>query len=66
LHFCQIVKIFSLVGDKLSIPYSRDEKLTVEYKLQTVSIAEPMQNRQHAQNHLMLSTLGSKGKTEGG
>jgi len=30
------VKIFSLVGDKLSIPYSRDEKLTVEYKLQTV------------------------------
>ena len=27
------------------------------YKLETASIAEPLQNRQHAQNPLMLSTL---------
>ena len=33
-------------------------------KLETVSIAEPLQNRQHAP--LMLSTLGSKEKREGG
>ena len=32
--------------------------------LETVSIAEPQQNRQHAP--LMLSTLGSKEKREGG
>ena len=33
-------------------------------KLETVSIAEPLQNRQHAP--LMLSTLGSKEKRERG
>ena len=33
------------------------------YKLETVSIAEPLQNRQHAP--LTLSTLGSKEKREG-
>jgi len=33
-------------------------------KLETVSIAEPLQNRQHAP--VMLSTLGSKEKREGG
>ena len=33
-------------------------------KLETVSIAEPLQNQQHAP--LMLSTLGSKEKREGG
>ena len=33
-------------------------------KLETVSIAEPLQNRQHAP--LMLSTLGSKETREGG
>jgi len=33
-------------------------------ELETVSIAEPLQNRQHAP--LMLSTLGSKEKREGG
>ena len=33
-------------------------------KLETVSIAEPLQNRHHAP--LMLSTLGSKEKREGG
>jgi len=33
-------------------------------KLETVSIAEPLQNRQHVP--LMLSTLGSKEKREGG
>jgi len=32
-------------------------------KLETVSIAEPLQNRQHAR--LMLSTLERKGKREG-
>ena len=32
-------------------------------KLETVSIAEPLQNRQHAR--LMLSTLEHKGKREG-
>ena len=32
-------------------------------KLETVSIAEPLQDRQHAP--LMLSTPGSKGKREG-
>jgi len=35
-----------------------------KFQLETVSIAEPMQNRQHAP--LMLSTLGSKEKREGG
>jgi len=33
-------------------------------QLETVSIAEPLQNRQYAP--LMLSTLGSKEKREGG
>jgi len=32
-------------------------------ELETVSIAEPLQNRQHAR--LMLSTLERKGKREG-
>ena len=32
------------------------------YKLETISIAEPLQNRQHAR--LMLSTLERKGKRE--
>jgi len=32
-------------------------------QLETVSIAEPLQNRQHAR--LMLSTLEHKGKREG-
>jgi len=32
-------------------------------QLETVSIAEPLQNRQHAR--LMLSTLERKGKREG-
>jgi len=36
----------------------------LQNKLETVSIAEPLQNRQHAP--LMLSTLGSKEKREGG
>jgi len=35
-----------------------------KYQLETVSIAEPLQNRQHAT--LMLSTLGSKEKREEG
>jgi len=35
-----------------------------QQQLETVSIAEPLQNRQHAP--LMLSTLGSKEKREGG
>ena len=34
--------------------------------LESVSISEPLQNRQHAQKPLMLSTPGSKGKKEGG
>jgi len=33
------------------------------HKLETVSIAEPLQNRQHARQ--MLSTLERKGKREG-
>jgi len=38
--------------------------LTVKIlKLETVSIAEPLQNRQHARQ--MLSTLERKGKREG-
>jgi len=35
-----------------------------KYELETVSIAEPLQNRQHAP--LMLSALGSMEKREGG
>ena len=31
-------------------------------KLESVSIAESLQNRQHAQNPLMLSTLGREGR----
>ena len=38
--------------------------LVLKIKLETVSIAEPLQNRQHAPP--MLSTLGSKEKREGG
>jgi len=34
-------------------------------KLETASIAKPLQNQQHAQNPLMLSTIGRKGKREG-
>ena len=37
--------------------------LNLNSKLETVSIAEPLQNRQHAR--LMLSTLERKGKREG-
>jgi len=44
----------------LQVATSADEEL----KLETVSIAEPLQNRQYAP--LMLSTLGSKEKREGG
>jgi len=39
-------------------------KATVNTTLETVSIAEPLQNRQHAP--LMLSTLRSKEKRKGG
>ena len=39
-------------------------RINTKLKLETVSIAEPLQNRQHAP--LMLSTLGSKEKREGG
>ena len=41
-----------------------NESKQMHYELETVSIAEPLQNRQHAP--LMLSTLGSKEKKEGG
>jgi len=40
------------------------EIIEIIIRLETVSIAEPLQNRQHAP--LMLSTLGSKEKREGG
>ena len=38
-------------------------KIRKNKKLETVSIAEPLQNRQHARQ--MLSTLECKGKREG-
>ena len=46
--------------------FSQKQSITHQqyYQLETVSIAEPLQNRQHAP--LMLSTLGSKEKREGG
>ena len=43
---------------------TRRKQFTRNRRLETVSIAEPLQNRQHAP--LMLSTLGSKEKREGG
>jgi len=42
----------------------KKEKKKEKKELETVSIGEPLQNRQHAP--LMLSTLGSKEKREGG
>jgi len=40
-----------------------EEEEEDNWELETVSIAEPLQNRQHAR--LMLSTLERKGKREG-
>ena len=45
------------------IQYSGCSLTESKTKLETVSIAEPLQNRQHAR--LMLSTLERKGKREG-
>ena len=39
---------------------NQEEETNHSYKLETVSIAEPLQNRQHAP--LMLSTLGREGE----
>jgi len=54
---CLILAMF--VSDIAIFVLKRDVKL----QLETVSIAEPLQNRQHAR--LMLSTLERKGKREG-
>ena len=69
------IKIVSLVqrlhgeiGRTISDVQKRDGQTDIQTdrqtnKLETVSIAEPLQNRQHAR--LMLSTLERKGKREG-
>ena len=56
---------FSCTDSKVLIPFKVNGfQATEQYsKLETVSIAEPLQNRQHAR--LMLSTLERKGKREG-
>jgi len=44
--------------------YSNSARVKNDEQLEIVSIAEPLQNQQHVP--LMLATLGSKEKREGG
>jgi len=68
---CTPVSPFPTIGDAVYRQHAgggpsdgqRPQKVKKKLKLETVSIAEPLQNRQHAR--LMLSTLERKGKTEG-
>ena len=56
-------KVRRIPDASISITLRITHQEKIHSKLETVSIAEPLQNRQHAR--LMLSTLEHKGKREG-
>ena len=56
-------EIWRTISDVQKCDEQTDKQTDKQKKLETVSIAEPLQNRQHAR--LMLSTLERKGKREG-